>query len=137
MDISSLSDYDIITMKANFEYVYKLRCDQLISEHIEKGYTCEVAENTVRKEHGCNVLSEDPIYIIDNLEFRTCPCNFRNRMFPFLLTALDGFDKGILPYPGSLSEQPAKAMEALTLLSNLKEQFKQEQLASQAKHTRK
>lgn len=130
--------YDVITLKANFEYVHKLRCDSLIGEHIAKGYTKEVAEKTVRGENGCNHLSEKPIYMIDNLEFRTCPCNFRNRKYSFFSTALSGFDKGVLPYPGSLSEQPAKAMEAIILLSNLKEEFKQEQNAQQqAKNTRK
>ena len=138
MGISSLSTVDVITLKANFEYVYRLRCDQLIDEHLAKGYTKEVAEKTVRGEHGCNKLSDSTMYVIDDIEFRTCPCNFRNRKFTFLSTALSAFDKGILPYPGSLSEQPAKAIEALILLSNMKEQFKQEQEAKQsASKTRK
>jgi len=127
MDISSLSLHDIVTTKANFEYVYRLRCDYLIEEHIKKGYTREVAEKTVRLENSCNKISETPIYVIDNIDFYTCPCNFRNRKFNFLLTALAAYENGVLPYPGSLSEQPAKAMEALILLSNLKEEYKIEQ----------
>lgn len=138
MSLSSLSSHDIITLKASFEYTYRLKCDQLIDEHVKKGYTRDLAEKTVRLEHGCNTLSDTPIYRIDNLDFYTCPCNFQNRLLGFLLTALDGYEKGILPYPGSLSEQPAKAIEALILLSNLKEEYKQEQLAKlQAKNSRK
>lgn len=138
MECSSLDSYEIITLKANFEYAFKLRCDQLIYEHIDKGYTKEVAEKTVRLENGCNKISDEPIYIIDNLEFYTCPCNFRSKKFNFLMNAFNAFNQGAMPYPGSLSEQPAKAIEALLLLSHLKEEFKQEQLAKdKAKNTRK
>lgn len=138
MECSSLNLVEVTTLKANFEYVYRLRCDQLIREHVAKGYTKEIAERTVRGENGCNKINDEPIYIIDNLEFYTCPCNFKNRKFGFFSTAVSAYEKGILPFPGSLSEQPAKAMEALILLSNLKEEFKLElQTKQRDKNNRK
>ena len=138
MTLSSLSSYEVVSLKSSFEYAFRLKCDYLIEEHIGKGYTREIAEKTVRLEHCCNKISDRPIYIIDNLEFYTCPCNFRNRMFSFFINALDAYDKGILPYRGSLSEQPAKSIEALMLLSVLKEEYKQEIAAkANAKNSRK
>jgi len=93
---------------------------------MKKGYSREVAENTVRKAHHCHDISKTPIYMIDDIEFYTCPCNFKHPFFNFLLISSSNKEKGILPFPGSLSEQPAQSMEAIQLLELLVLDYKDE-----------
>jgi len=129
--MSSLSLYEEMSIKAGFEYMYRLRCKSLISEYQSKGYSSEVARTTVYKEHKCNSMEPKPIYIIDPFEFYTCPCNFQNPLINYLLICSDKWEQGVLPYPGSLSEQPAKLIEALILLENLKIEYKVEEQEKQ------
>lgn len=125
--MSSLSFQDSMTLKCSFEYAFKLKCKELVGEHIKKGYPRKIAQDTVYKKHSCKTISPTPVYIIDNLEFRKCPCNFLNPFFDFFFAAACSYENGVLPYPGSLSDQPATAMEAMFLLINLKEEYKREE----------
>lgn len=104
-----------------------------MQEYVQKGYTLEVAKDTINKAHHCNNTTVKPFYVVDEYEYTTCPCNFKNPLFNYLLVCSDSMEKGILPFAGSLSEQPAKVMEALTLLDNLKLEFKLEQQAKAQK----
>lgn len=127
LDISSLSNEDIIFLKANFEYIYKLRCESMISLHIQRGYSKEIAEKTVKGEHGCDIMSPDPIYQIDNIQFHTCPCNYRHPQMDFIMQATDAYDKGILPFEGSLIDQPSYIIEAINVIQSLKAQHQAEE----------
>ena len=57
---------------------------------------------------------------IDDLLFHTCVCNFKHPLMSWFMECEEAFSKGILPYEGSLSEQPAKIMEVIYLLQSLK-----------------
>lgn len=116
-----------MSIKAGFEYIYRLRCESLVDEYQKKGYEYDIAKKTVVDAHKCDVLSDKPVYVIDNYEFYTCPCNFRNHLSNYLLISSDKWEQGVLPHPGSLSEQPAKLIDALVLLENLKIEYKIEE----------
>lgn len=94
---------------------------------MESGYTWEVASKTVRGEHGCDTMSDIPIYQIDNIQFNTCPCNYRHPHMEFIMQAEAAYDKGILPFPGALIDQPAYIIEAIQLIQILKIEYKIEQ----------
>lgn len=51
--------------------------------------------------------------------------NFRSEYLSLAFQLHDGYEKGILPFPGSLTEQPAQIMEIFGLINALK--FEQEQ----------
>ncbi len=127
LDISTLSQWDIISITSNFEYSYVLRCDELIQEHIRSGYDYEVATTTVHGEHGCKKMSNEPIYQIDNLQFKTCPCNYKHPLFNFISQASSIFEKGTMPFEGSFVDQPAYIIEAINLYQCLKQDYINEQ----------
>ena len=126
LDISSLSIVDVIQIKSTFEAHYKLQCEYLIDEHIKKGYERKIAMETVTKSHSCDKIQDEAIYQIDDIIYYTCPCNFKHPHFNFLNQAQEAYDKGVLPCGGSLIDQPNNVMEAIQLISNMKQNFKNE-----------
>ncbi len=129
--MSTVSFDESILIKSHFEYLYSLKCDQTIRDHILRGYTKEVATKTVTGEHSCNKVQSSPVYQIDNIQFYTCPCNYRHPNMMFFLQATEAYSKGILPFSGSLSEQPSYIMDAIALISTLKTQWEMEQQKKQ------
>ena len=62
------------------------------------------------------------------IEFTSCPGNFVSFDALHLIQMHDYFEKGTLPFEGSLSEQPAKAIEAFGVIKS----HKYERLKSEA-----
>jgi hypothetical protein len=63
------------------------------------------------------------------LEYSTCVGNFVSESALFWIEAEARYNQGILPYPGSLSEQPAKVLEIFGCIAA----HKQDKLEKQRK----
>ena len=59
--------------------------------------------------------------------YSTCPANLFNSGTLSLINMVNDYDKGVLPYSGGVFEQPAKFVEVMELVHNLKEEYNQEQ----------
>ena len=57
--------------------------------------------------------------------YTTNPGNITTSTLSYWLTALNQWEQGHNPYPGALSEQPAKAIDILQLLQHEKFQYQQ------------
>lgn len=64
-----------------------------------------------RTRKGCFGVSPNALHKFDDLEYSTCVGNSVSESALFWIEAEARYNQGILPYPGSLSEQPAKVLE--------------------------
>jgi len=73
---------------------------------------------------GCETLRPIPVHSIDtidgkeSLKFRKCIGNFFNYEVVSLLEMQRQYDKGALPFPGALSQQPNKIIEAFNIIAS-------------------
>lgn len=70
-----------------------------------------------RTSKGCFSVSENALHKYDDLEYSTCVGNFVVDSATFWIEAEARYNQGVLPYPGSLSEQPAKVLEIFACIA--------------------
>lgn len=46
--------------------------------------------------------------------------NFKHPYLGYILLLLENYEKGLLPFPGTISDQPAQVIEMFSLIQNLK-----------------
>ena len=103
-----------------------------------KKYRGRADEKTIlqkyRKNMGCFGNTRRDNYEFGGYIYRTCPGNVFHSDAVFIIELYREFQKGIMPYPGSLVEQPAKVMEAFSVIDGYnnrkiaEEQKKQKEL---------
>lgn len=137
--LNTVSEYEYIQIVATWFYNVEdnFRCAEKIGE-IEKNRESEIRVKEFMTQQGCNsnsVLSgcvEKPSstvrYRFDNLCFYNCFCNYIDHSTNYLLDLFLHFEKNLLPFPGTITEQPAKILEVFNIFSYLKsEKMKEEQ----------
>lgn len=114
LDISSLNLADLATIMAN--YVSLMRGDKdHDSALLGRGYTAEQLKAVKSKKQAAVEMH--------GLRFTVPLINFKYERMHYVLILFENYERGILPYPGSVSEQPAQIMEILSLLKTLKQEF--------------
>ena len=63
------------------------------------------------------------------INYSTCPANFNNRQISSLIDLVDLYLKGVMPFEGAPENQPAKFVEFVHLIHNLRTE--QEQIAKE------
>jgi len=130
MDISQASTYDYIALNGHMRAIYKKKynCDleiqklktrmgkyekrrPMIDEHVEK----------YKASRGCNRVVSRTVDRIDNIQFNTCLCSIKHPLMGQLLTLNSAYEKGILPFKGSLMDQPAQAIDLIELTARAQE----------------
>lgn len=71
-------------------------------------------------DNGCGIHRQEHRYEIDGVRYHKCLCGYRNPSISFYLDIEDKFSKGMLPFPGSYLEQPAKVVEIINKITSLK-----------------
>lgn len=72
----------------------------------------------VRANMGCQEMKGEAIHKIgDSLSFRSCIGNFAKPQVHALIQSHYRFERGILPYPGGLHDQPAKILEVFQAIT--------------------
>lgn len=69
-----------------------------------------------RDRKGCFAKDDRVRHRIGNLSFSSCIGNFYDRSVIYLYDLQDKYEKGIMPYKGALTEQPAKIIEAFGVI---------------------
>lgn len=114
MEISSLSESDFVCLVAHYNFL--LVNSQKDSKKIDtRGYS-EAALKTVKKRKqekfqpvvSCGLRFTKPF---DHLKFEP---------FGYVLTLLENYERGNLPFPGSVSEQPAQIMEIFSVIQAIR-----------------
>ena len=77
--------------------------------------------------NGCGLKPQkEPRYTIGQINFHNCLCDHLHPDFSRLLFLHSKYQDGVLPYPGSLSEQPSHVIEIFKMLDEFKWEAEQE-----------
>jgi hypothetical protein len=119
MDISSVSPYDYICLAAH------LYC--LINN--EKDPTEELKARGYSEAQIASMQTHRPVkeVRIQGLLFKRPLTDLEYPLMGYALTLLENYERGNLPFPGAISEQPAQIIEILNLLQAIKLDIKSRQ----------
>lgn len=125
--ISSLTALEWIELKATLKAIEdkKYNCSECLKQYQGRKDRVEMLEK-VRNSKGCKTLQADYIHQIDDeIFFKGCIGNFFRIQMARYLEMARMYDKGVLPFAGSLGEQPAKIIEIFRII----EQHRTRQMA--------
>lgn len=71
---------------------------------------------TQRRLNGCYGDNRAEPYIYDDISFLTCPGNVFDSDSIWLIELWREYQKGVLPFEGCLTQQPAKIIEAFSII---------------------
>jgi len=88
----------------------------------------------LRQSMACQETRKEPLHRLGkDLSFATCPGNFYSAQATHWISVHRKFEAGVMPYPGGLLDQPAKAIEIMNVISShYAERMKAEQDKLQA-----
>lgn len=111
--ISSVSDYEFVCLVAHFNTLVG-ESNQTSNAEFDSRYT--PAQITEMKRSRAKTFN--PITSC-NLRF-TRPFEYlKFQSFGYVLTLYDNYKRGCLPFPGTVSEQPAKIIEIFSIIQKL------------------
>lgn len=70
-----------------------------------------------RTLYGCERVTAHRVFKNNDFIYTKCPGNFYSYRAAHFLEVFVHFDKGVLPYPGGLMDQPAKIMDIFSVIS--------------------
>jgi hypothetical protein len=128
--VSILDHDEMATMISTFMVIHdeKLKCSKCI-----KRLTQQVRDSRM----GCSVAATADVFHYKRTYFwDRCPANMWNGAYQELISSYRHFERGLLPFPGGLMDQPAKLIECFDLIESLileDKKNRQEQQMAQAK----
>lgn len=111
--MSSVSNHDYIELVSTFNVIHnnEFHCG-----------TCKkrASQETRDKKKACSIQSDKEIFQVDEKVFyRRCPANYWSASSQELISIYSKFDKGLLPFKGSLMDQPAKFIDVMSIVERL------------------
>jgi hypothetical protein len=73
-----------------------------------------------KNRNGCNKIQSAPRQVQGIVQYHNCYCDHLHIGFDHLVYLQGQYENGMLPYMGSLSEQPNKVIEIIKLIERLK-----------------
>ena len=115
MEISSVSDWDYVNIIGQYVQLETGKTDEIDPRLLARGFTEQQIKMIQEKKKGSSLNEAISL----NLHFKTLG-RWKYDKFDFVYTLFNQYDKnGVMPFPGSLSEQPAKIMEIFNILVQL------------------
>jgi len=81
------------------------------------GLNCHDCNEHQKKFRGCNDLPIQP-YLIDGKPAKRCIAKLLPPEIKIYIRYYQAYKKGFLPFPGSLSQQPAKLLDIFDILES-------------------
>lgn len=94
----------------------KFACSRCASNYKEKH------KEKKRRPKGCYDLTTK-VYRIENILYKSCIGNY-NSNISFLSESFSKYEKGMLPFKGTLAEQPNKIIEIYNIIEQRREEKK-------------
>lgn len=69
-----------------------------------------------RENKGCFDIKSTHLFSFGTLRFSTCPGNFYSHAAVSIVDNYRHFQRGVMPYPGALVDQPAKIFDAFVII---------------------
>ena len=110
MNISTISDSDYIHLVANYITAVTGEVDPSLILR-ERGYSPEQIRAV--EKNGKKIET-------NFLRFSVSLHNFKYPQLGYVVTLFEHYEKGTMPFPGSVSEQPAQIMDIFRILAMLK-----------------
>ncbi len=77
-----------------------------------------------KKQLGKGCFSNDiKTYIFDDLKFLTCPGNYYDSYTNYLWQLFTHYQNNLLPYKGTLGEQPAKIIQIFEIIQGVVSEY--------------
>jgi hypothetical protein len=115
MEISTLADEDFVRFVAHYNHLLLNPKKKVNPKLKDRGYSDEaLAEAKLDKRQkfqpveSCGLRFTKPF---DHLSFEP---------FSYVLTLFENYSRGCLPFPGSVSEQPAQIMEFFSVIETIR-----------------
>jgi hypothetical protein len=143
--ISRLTNQDYIAIRSTLHALDNrdFYCDDCLSKYEGRRDADEMSKRA-RELKGCETVKNSVIHTVSSLTgkesilFRTCIGNFFDHSVIPLLEMEKQYQKGVLPYPGSLSEQPYKIIEAFRVIEHYRyEKLERDRKAREQKEKRR
>lgn len=134
--LNSVSNYEYIQLLATLEGQYDkaFNCFLCINQYRQKRDFDQHQElyaehlRKARELKGCFEEAEVARFISDDVHWFKCIGNFRGDWCKDVIEAYDLYKKGVLPYPGSFMEQPAKIIDMFDIIEEIiKAKIKEQQ----------
>jgi hypothetical protein len=134
--ISSLTVGEWVELRATLHAVdnRKYQCTECLGQYSGRSDAAIMTEK-VRKLNGCSEIKNETIHHINReILFSTCIGNFFSTSAVQWLSTHAHFERGTMPYPGALMDQPNKALEIFRVIERHKfERAEAERAAEQRK----
>lgn len=120
--MSTLSFPDMVRIVAHFNTLYSDKKIKSDDELRQRGYN-QAAIDALRKQRQDGFITVESC----GLRFKSAFHNTKYGLFGYLDQLYALYQKGVLPFPGSTSEQPGQIMEMFGLMDSLHiEKYNQE-----------
>lgn len=90
----------------------------------DKDHETELRSRGYTEEHLKRINQKTPDVKVNGLIFSRPLTNFKYELIGYVLILAENYEKGNLPFPGSVSEQPGQIMDILNVIQNLKIEYK-------------
>lgn len=112
----------------------ELRSTMLVMDNrrFQCDFCLDKASDSERKLKGCEELSIAQVVRIKKIGLTRCPANFASQGMINWVEAHALFRQGVLPFPGSLMEQPNKVIEVFRVIDD----YKADKAAAEAQRNR-
>lgn len=114
--------HEYVELKATLHSLDDKRYDCGACLSTYKGRTDEEQMTGIlKKQKGCSEAYNEPIHAIEEvIKFKNCIGNYVSSSSFHWIEMHSHFSRGILPFPGSLSDQPSKAIEVFNVIDSHK-----------------
>ena len=128
-----MSDFETVelyaTLEASNNDLYK--CNICQSDNFKRDSEKLIEQK--KKIKGCSKPVKRNVFSYNGVDFKKCPANFTNKSISELFTAYFNFKNGLLPFNGSLMDQPYKIIEIFNVIDSYMEHEKQKAKDSHGK----
>ena len=119
-EVSGLTDAEYVLFLASLEA--RLKPDKFSCTRCAAKYKPQHRE-AKRKSKGCYDYSTK-VYRLDNVVYKTCLGNY-NKDINFFIEAFSLYEKGVLPFKGTLSDQPSKVIDIFNIIEQRRAESKE------------
>lgn len=111
-----------MAMKATFMAIEnkEYRCGECLSKYRGRADEEQMVERSTKSKF-CETPAPRPFVAYEKeIYFSRCPGNYFSHSAIQLMRAHDAYERGVMPFTGSLFDQPNKVMEAFSLVEEYK-----------------
>jgi hypothetical protein len=123
MDMSSLSNKEYVNLVGHYRWLFSERGEATSQSDLKsRGYTDQQIEAVNRSKRKASKS-----FKVGNILFRKPLVEFKCDNLSYLLLLFENYEKGLLPFNGPVSDQPAKVIDIFNILYQVRQEYQDEQ----------